>query len=193
MLFAAVAGIWPVGGLLMADAACCLPSIGLPPSQREGQGTGPAPWAKDLHNNCPDIWKCQNCTCRCKPWEQTWGAEEAVQSSHPLCPTVCYTAGLAWWILKHLLPSERETWGDYFSPLLLAFGYFWRHCKKFASIFIVEVAPADFPCDICQRVRWRYIPPYYCNAVNFFGRWSRIKNKEPTLFLHSYHKIKNNG
>lgn len=89
MLLAAAPGHWPVGRLKMACAAqASLPPTRLPPSQQEGQGTKPAPCTKYLHNNQTDTQKCQNCTCRCNPWEQAWGAEE-----QPPSPPHCLLQG----------------------------------------------------------------------------------------------------
>lgn len=147
MLLAAVPGHWPVGELLIASAVCCLSCTRLPPLQRgasEGQGTNPAPHTKDLHNNQKDIWKHQNCTCRCNGWEQVWGAEEDVQSSHPLFPTVWYIADIAWWILKHQLPSGKETWGDYFSPFSFAFWFLLRKVKRVCLDTHCPCVPSGF-------------------------------------------------
>lgn len=95
-----------------------LPPTRFPPSLQVDQGTKPAP--KYLHNSQIDTWKCQNCTCRCNPWEQAWAAEE-----QPSSPLHCLLQGKPF--LGNFKASaafrEEDVRGLFFSHFHLLFGF----------------------------------------------------------------------
>lgn len=102
------------------------PPTRLPPSW-VGQGTKPTPCTKDLHGNRTDTRKCQNCTCRCHPWEQPQGTEE-----QPPSPPHCLAQGRPCLVTFKASAAFRE--GDvrefFFSPFSFAFWFLLKASEK---------------------------------------------------------------
>lgn len=140
MLLAAAPGHWPVGRLQKAAHTVCHPQGSLPLSEwaRE-QNQLPAPniyiTIEQMHGNAK--------TAHADAIPGSRAGEP--RSSHPLHPTVCYKADLVWWILKQLLPSESEMWGDSFFHFRLLFGFSWKHWKRFALILTAKAFPVISP------------------------------------------------
>lgn len=147
MGLAAAPGHWPVGRLQMACASHCLPPTRLPPSQQEYQGTKAAPCTKYLCNNRSDIWKCQNCTCRCNPWEQAWGAEQ-----QPPSPPHCLLQGRPCAVNFKAPAAFREgnVRGLLFFPFSFAFWFLLKALKKVCLDTHCRGVPSDFPHGTCQ-------------------------------------------